>query len=711
MKRRVPYIPQMEMAECGAASLAMILGYWGHNAPLPQVREACKVSRDGANAANILLAARAFGLEAEAVRVEIDQMEEIPLPAILHWGFRHFVVIEKISSKGIHIVDPEVGRKFVLAAELRKSFTGVALVFEPAMNFVERKWRFPSIGRYKEILKNSWWNLLFILTASVLLQLLGLLFPIGNRLLVDQVLIPHNSNWLWPLVIGLILAMLVKILLGLLRSYILQGLQNYLDKHLMNGFVSHLVTLPFSFFLQRQTGDLIQRFESNAQIREFVSSRSLSAILDIFLLIGYSLLMVFYYWRLALIVILLTTPRIIFLLIMRHRNQQLMISELAAAGQENATLTEVLEGLETIKASASEERVMARWIHRLVRRYNNSLQREKITIIASQFMNVMQGIVSATLFWVGGHLVLSNRMSLGVFTTFVSIQILFSGPLESLLRAFTELQFFTTHLLRLDDVMENAPETSGNVDPGQLCGRIELEGVWFRYAEGARWSLQNLHFSIEPGEKVALVGRTGAGKSTLMRLLMGMQLPTKGMIRFDSRDLTTLDLQKLRSQMGVVMQETFLLDDTAYANIVMQNHSMPISRVRWAAKMADIDRVISDLPDGYNTRLRENASILSGGERQRLCLARAIALKPSLLLLDEATSSLDLQTESLVHGNLAKIGCTRIVIAHRIETVKDADRILVIDDGKIVQSGQFNDLCRQEGLFLEIVRAMGAGHG
>jgi len=711
MTRRVPYIPQMEMAECGAAALASVLAFWGHHAPLPQVREACKVTRDGANAANLLRGAQKYGLEAQAVKVEVEHLGDLPLPAILHWEFKHFVVLERIAGKGVTIVDPATGRRFVSWAEFGLAFTGVALVFAPDDGFSERKRRFPSLGRYLEILRNVRPSLLQVLGASCMLQAVGMTFPLASQILVDRVLLPRHQPWLWGLAAGLALAVAAKLLLGLLRNYLLQGLQTRMDKQLLEGFTTHLISLPLTFFLQRQSGDLMQRLESNSQIRDLFSSRSISTLLDALLLLGYAALMLAYHWQLGLLVMGLSGLRIVLLLAMRGRNQQLMTTELTVAGQESAILLEALGSLETIKASAAEDRVLTRWIPRLVRRANVSRAREKLAITSAQLMGVLQGIAAAALFWVGGREVLAERMTLGVFTAFLSLQSLFMGPLESLLGAITDLQFLNSHLLRLDDVMESAPEVSGSMDPGRLQGRIELEGVSFQYAEGSPWILRDIHLTLEPGEKVALVGRTGAGKSTLARLLMGMHLPTEGRIRFDRQDLRTLDLQKLRVQMGVVLQESFLLDDSVRANVALRDPRLPLERIRWAAEVAQIHAVIQKLPHGYQTRLGENARTLSGGERQRLCLARAVALEPSILLLDEATSSLDLETEARVHANLAALGCTRIVIAHRLATVKDADRILVLDGGRLVQQGAYVELSRQPGPFREAVLAMEAGRG
>ena len=367
--------------------------------------------------------------------------------------------------------------------------------------------------------------------------------------------------------------------------------------------------------------------------------------------------------------------------------------------REGGALVEALTGLETTKASGAESRMVQRWAHRMTQRVNAGLERRRLAIGASQAMTLLQGGTTAAVFLVGGHEVLAQRMTMGVFASFLTLQNLFMGPLGTLLESVTQLQYLGNHLRRLDDVLETEREPSGHVDPGRLQGAIELRDVSFSYTPGAPTVIQNVSLSIRPGEKVALVGPSGAGKSTLARLLLGMHLPSHGTIAFDGRDLRELDLQKLRNQMGVVLQETFLFDDTVRANLSLNDEHIPLARLQWSARMACVDGVIEKLGEGYASRVGKNGSLLSGGERQRLNLARALAHDPAILLLDEATSSLDLETEAKLHANLASLGCARIVIAHRMATVRDADRILVIHDGQIVQAGTFEELEAQEGLF------------
>ncbi len=709
-RRRVPFIPQMEATECGAASLAMILGYHGHHLPLVEARQACGVSRDGASALSILRAARDLGLEAEAVKVELEHLEDLPLPAILHWDFSHFLVIERLESGRAILVDPSLGRRKVDLEELCKRFTGVALVFAPDEGFVTRPRQRPSLRRYRDLLRKAMPNLAQLLGASLMLQAVGLVFPVSTQLLLDRVIAPRQEAWLWGLAIGLGVATLGKILLSLVRSWVIQGLQVSMDQTLMGHFLQHLLRLPLSFFLQRTPGDLVQRVQSNTQIRNLFTSRSVSALLDAFLLLGYTALMLAYSPFLGGVILLFGLVRVGLLLTLKDRNQQIMAAELAASGREGGALVEALSALETLKASGAEARMVRRWADRMVERVNASLERRALDIASAQGMVLLQGLAMTSVFWLGGREVLAERMSLGVFASFITLQGLFLGPLESLLSAVTQLQFIGNHLGRLDDVLETALEPSGTIDPGRLQGAIELEDVAYAYSPGAPEVVQSITLSIKPGEKIALVGPTGAGKSTLARLLLGMHLPTRGQIRFDGHDLRDLDLPRLRNQMGVVLQETFLFDDTVRANLSLNDPELPLARLKWATEQACIREVVEALPKGFNAHVGGNGSLLSGGQRQRLSLARALAHNPAVLLLDEATSSLDLVTEAQLHANLARLGCTRIIIAHRLATVKDADRIFVLDEGRIIQEGNYETLRGGPGLFRELVGAMERSH-
>ncbi len=702
---RVRFVPQIETTECGAASLAMILAYHGHHAPLSETRQACGVSRSGADALSIARAARAYGLTAQGVRVEMDQLGQLALPAVLHWDFDHFLVLERLTATHAVLVDPASGRRTVALDELSRHFTGVALMFAPSPSLKPRARTRPSLSKYGEIFRRSLPSLLQILLASLGLQVVGLLFPVATQILVDSVVVPHQPAWLWGLCLALCAAVLTKALLLLVRSFVVQGLRSVLDFTLMTRFLNHLLHLPLGFFMQREAGDLVQRVHSNTTIQNLLGSQSISALLDGLLLVGYAGLMLAFDWRLGLVIIGFGALRVLLLVVVREKNQLAMASELTASGREFGALLEALSGLETTKASGAESRMVQRWAHRMTGRVNGALERRKLGIHASHATVLLQGLGTALVFLVGGEAVVAQRMTLGTFASFLALQGLFMSPLDSLLETVSQLQYLGNHLERLDDVLTTPPEPSGSADPGRLRGAVELRDVTFGFSPAEPPTLHDLSVRIRAGEKVAIVGPSGAGKSTLARLLLGMHLPSSGTIAFDGRDLRELDLQKVRGQMGVVLQETFLFDDTLRANLSLKDEELPIERLRAAAKLACVDGVIDALPEGFGSRLGDNGNTLSGGQRQRLNLARALVHDPAILLLDEATSSLDLETERRVHESLASLGCTRILIAHRLATVQDADRILVLQAGRIVQEGTYDELAGREGLFRSLVEA------
>ena len=703
-RRRVPVVQQMEVTECGAAALAMVLGFHGHHATLAELREACSTGRDGASAFDVLAAGRAHGLVASALRIEdVAELARLPLPAILHWDFNHFVVLERMGRAGLAVVDPGAGRSVVSFAEAGRRFTGIALCFEPGPKLQPRAASRPSLARYRVLLAGLVPNLWQVLLASLALQLLGLVIPVASQLLLDRVIAPRQLPWLWGLGIALAATVVARGLLGLIRSWVLQGLQNALDASLMGRFLEHLLQLPLAFFAQRETGDLVQRVQSNAILRQLFSSQSVAALLDSMLLAGYVALMLAFDWRLGAIVLTFGLVRVLLFVTLLRRNQQLMSAELAGGGREGSALVAALSGLETIKATGSEQRVAARWTNHMMATTNRQLERRRLDIHADLAVTVLKGLALAAVFVVGGGLVIQQEITLGVFAAFMTLQALFMQPLESLMDAASQLQYLGSHLKRLDDVLDTPVEPSGAMAP-TLAGGIELEGVSFAYAGQSIPVLRDISLRIVAGEKVAIVGRSGAGKSTLARLLLGLYLPGSGTIRFDGRDLREIDLTQLRRQIGVVPQETFLFDDSVRANLALNDPELPLDRLSAAAHLACIDEVIDALPQGYDTRVGENGCLLSGGQRQRLAIARAIVHSPAMLLLDEASSALDPATEARIHANLAQLGGTRIVIAHRLATVRDADRILVLHAGELVQHGRYADLLAQEGPFRELVQ-------
>jgi len=709
---KVPFVPQMEAAECGAACLAMVLGAHGRHAPLSEVREACGVTRDGTTALAVLRAGERFGLAGDGVKADLGDLRLLPLPAILHWGFDHFVVLERAGRRGAVIVDPASGRRRAGPRELDRQFTGAALVFEPGPGFTRRAAPRPSLARYRGVLRESLPALAFLLLAAAGLQALALAGPVSSRILLDHVILPRREPWLWVLAAILAAAGLASVLLNFLQGRIAAHLHARMDDALMTAFLRHLLRLPWSFFARREPGDLLARASSLAAVREFLGGRLARAFLDGTLLLAYAALMVAYHPGLGLLVLALGGAEAGTSALLRERARQMAASEAAAEGREAGALMEALTAFETVKATGGGPRMVLRWVHRMAARVEAGLARQRLELAAGAALDALSGAGAAAVFLLGGREVLAGRMTLGVFVAFLALQSLFLAPLGALLEAWTGVLHLGIHLRRLDDVLETAPEPSGTLDPGPIRGAISLSGVTFAPAPGAAPVLQGISFDVAPGEKIALVGPSGAGKSTLARILLGLQAPTGGTVRFDGIDARELDLRALRRHMGAVLQEDTVFDGTFRANVALGAADPSPERLDRAARLACLEEVILTRPGGWSAQVGEGGGTLSGGQRQRLCLARALARDPAILVLDEATSSLDLATEGRIHRNLASLACTRILVAHRLATVVDADRILLLDGGRIVQEGTYGDLAARPGPFREMARAAGEGvHG
>jgi ATP-binding cassette, subfamily B, bacterial len=706
--RSVPYIASMEMAECGATSLAMVLAFHGRHVPLSVVREQCGVSRDGTSAYAIARVAQRHGLSVQALRLEPSHLWDTRLPAILHWEFNHFVVLERVTRSGAVIVDPNDGRRLVSHEELGRSFTGVTLTFQPGPDFRRLRRTRPSLGRYKHLIRRSLPALGIILGASSLLDAVGLIFPAANQILIDFVVGPRQTRWLWALAATLAGATITRTLLLVLRGWIVLSLQFVLDMSLMAWFVDHLMHLPISFFQTRTPGDLVRRVEDNTTLRDIVTNRAVTALLDSVLLVGYGAMMLAYDFRLGAVVVALAALRLALLVGVRDKIRHVATTELAAMGREGGALLEALSAPEATKAFGIEALMVAKVVDQMVPRINAGIARRRIASGVGYLTAFMDGASKAVIVWFGGRQVLMENMTIGVLSSFLMLQMLFSSPIESLIQVLGDLEFMGRQLRRLDDVLETAIEASGTEDPGRLRGAIRLEHVSYRYAADGPFVVKDINVEICPGEKVAFVGRSGAGKSTLAKLILGMYPPSEGSVRVDGRDLRTLDLSKVREQFGVVLQEPFLFDDTVRANLSADDEHLSIEPLRHAAQIACVDQIIEGMPGGYDARVGASGSRLSGGQRQLLAIARAIARQPAIVLLDEATSSLDLTTEQRVHANLRYVASTRIVIAHRLATVMDADRIFVLEGGRIVDQGRYAELAARPGIFQELVRAYAA---
>jgi ABC-type bacteriocin/lantibiotic exporter with double-glycine peptidase domain len=703
--RTVPYVAQMEAADCGAACLASVLAYHGQVVPLAQVRSALGGAERGVSARDLLEAARRFGLRTRGVQVEVDQLAQLPTGAVLHWGMDHFVVLQRVGRRGIAIVDPGIGPRLIPTQELLDKFTGVALIFEPEAHFEKRAATGGAVRRYLARLGKFRPLLRRIIALSVVFQLLAVALPVAIGAIVDAVIGQRRVELLWILAAGLAGVLVFHTASYLLRAILLNYLRSSFDAELSLGFVHHLSRLPFSFFVTRSTGDLLARFESNRNLRQTLSAAALSAILDGGLVLGYLAALLWLSLPLGFLVVLFGVLQTVTFVMLREPLRSLAAREIEHQGRAQNKLVEILGGIETIKSSGAAGTMVERWSHAFVDELNVSLERARFGSIAGSISSFLSLAAPMTLIVFGAHLVLAGKLSLGTMLALNALAAGFLQPLANLIAIGFQLQEARGHIERIDDVLETPVEVSGQHIAGTLHGSIELQQVSFRYGKREPWVVQQVDLKIAPGQRVAIVGRSGAGKSTLARLIVGLYRPEQGRVLFDDHDLTALDLDSVRRQIGVVTQDARLFAGSVRENITLGRENVTLGEAESAATLAAIHDEISNWSMGYDTVLADSGGSLSGGQRQRIALARALVARPAILLLDEATSEMDALTESRVTQSLRQIAPTQVVVAHRLSTIQEADLIVVLDRGQIVESGQHDQLLDRGGVYAQLVTA------
>jgi len=705
---RVPVLTQMDATECGAACLAMILNYYGYKIGVASVRDHCAVGRDGLSALAIVQAAQAYGLRARAISLAHNDFRFVRLPAIVHWDFNHFLIVQRWSPHSVEVVDPALGRRRVAANEFHESFTGVVIELEPGTHFArQRVARRLSLWTYLRSFFLWPGFLVQLLVASLLLQLLGLGLPVLTRLFVDQI-IPGNLGNLLPVIaLGMLVIVLAQGATALLRASLLVYFQAKVDIQMMLGFFEHLLALPYHFFQQRSSGDLLSRLASNITMRDLLTSQMISTLLDGSTVLVYLGVLLTQSVPLTAIALTIGGLQIILLLTTTHIIHDLTRRDLIAQGKSQGYLAEVFLGIATVKAAGAEPRVLQRWSNFFFDHLNASVPRDYLAAVLSTITTTFTTLAPLLLLWVGTIQVLQGSMSVGTMLALIALAVAFLTPLTSLAGSGQQLQRVRAHFERIADVMEAEPEqdVQAVARPPRFQGQIELRQVQFRYTPDASLVLRNLNICIPAGSKVALVGRTGSGKSTLGKLLLGLYLPTEGDIFYDGIALRSVDYRAVRSQFGVVLQESTLFQGSVRENIAWNDPDMPLEQVIKAAQVATIHDDILRMPMGYETIVAENGNALSGGQKQRLAIARALASRPAMILFDEATSHLDAGTEQVVEQNLNDLACTRVIIAHRLSTVRTADLILVLDDGAIVEQGTHRELMHSHGYYRRLVQS------
>ncbi len=744
---RTPTLLQMEVVECGAAALGIILGYYNRIVPLTELRQACGVSRDGVSALNILKAARNYRLTAKSFKTNLTGLLQLKSPYIVFWNFNHFLVVEGFDKQRVYLNDPATGRRTVSLEEFSGAYTGVVLVLEPNPEFQPGGRKPSTILALWSRLRGSLGALLYCVLAGFLLVIPGLAIPAFSQVFVDNILIERRYEWLRPLILGMIFTAGLSGFLTLLQLQFLRQMKIKLSVGMKSRYLWHILRLPVSFYDQRYAGEISSRMQLNESIADMLSGELATTVIAAASIFLYVIVMLQYDVVLTLIAIAFVIINLAALQWVRGRRTDANIKLIQEQGKVRGVEISGLQSMETLKASGLESDFFSRWGGHYAKAINTQQELEETNQTIGVLPSFLSAIASMLLLAVGGLRVMDGALSIGMLIAFLGMMQRFFAPVNNLISLGSELQEMEGNLNRLDDVLRNpidgqlrergrgaggqggrggrgageensflsllSPSSSSSPSSPyplpKLQGYVELRNVTFGYSQIAPPLIENFNLSLKPGQRVALVGGSGSGKSTVAKLLCGLYEPWQGEILFDGKPREQISRQVLANSISVVEQEILLFAGSVRDNLTLWDTTIPDTHLVRACQDAALHDVILSLPGGYHADLLEGATNLSGGQRQRLEIARALVNNPSILIMDEATSALDAETEKNVNRNLRLRGCTCIIVAHRLSTIRDCDEIIVLHRGKIVQRGSHEQLRQVEGPYLQLIRSEEAG--
>ena len=704
---RFPFLKQNDQSDCGAACLGMICKYYKMPIGLNRLRDMCNVSRDGTSMAALAEAAETLGFITRGVRTGYEALMRTELPAILHWEGNHFVVLYEISKKGVKIADPGVGIRKFARREFEKSWTDMALLLECTDQVAENEPSRSSFKRFFPLIRPYTAILVEVLLASLVLSLFGLASPVFTQTIVDQVLVHHDRDLLNLMLAGMVVVALFQMGTSTLRAYLIGYMSARLSLTMLSRFYRHLLGLSMRFFALRRTGDLTTRFKENATIQRLFTDTTISAILDFIMLFVYLGLMFYYNWELTLVMLIFVPLSVGLTLIYTPILKSFSQRAFLARAEQSSVLIDSLHGIDVVKAEAVERVTRWQWEGKFTREIQIGFRRLKMEMLFGAGGSMINLLSSTVILWYGASLVIDGELSVGQLMAFNALIGNVMGPIMGLIGVWPEVQEARVALDRLNDVydskMEDARQRGHGLRLKQVEGRLVFEDVFFRYGVGSDepYVLNNIDLELEPGRKVALVGRSGAGKTTLVKLVPRLFDPTEGRVLLDGMDMRDFDPHWLRRQVGMVMQDSFLFSGTVAENIAVGEQDADMDRLLEVAKLACVHDFVNEMPLGYETKVGEQGIGLSGGQRQRVAIARALYRDPGILILDEATNALDTDSESAIRSNLALFmeNRTSIIIAHRLSTVRDADTIVVMEKGHVVDMGPHDELMAGRGLY------------
>ncbi len=708
--RLFPHLYQIDEMDCGASSLAIICRYYGKAISLARIRQLVHTGVDGASLKAICEGANELGLAARAVKASPPGLSQLPLPAIIHWDGNHWVVLYDVDDGHVKISDPAVGKRRMKRADFEAKWSGYAALFDYTDRFATNPearpgvtWLFPFFRPYASLLLQA-------VALALIVSLLQMVIPVFTQVIVDRVLVERDVRLLNVLVTGMGVVIVFTLAATVVQRYLLSFAAVRVDAATLDFITRRLLSLPMSYFNTRRTGDIQRRLAGIWQVREFIVEHGVAALTAVAQLVASIALMTVYSGSLTL-VFLSTVP--LFILLMRYASSRLfpLYAELEEVhGRYQSFQIDAIKGIETVKALGAEHSfrdLMLRQFHGVVRKRFQAdfmMMSYNGTIYSITLLSVMLFL------FFGAHQVMQGKMSIGALVAFNALVALANAPIVTLMTLWDNLQHATVYLNRLDDIFQTEPEQGSDrsrlIPVKSLEGRISFRRMGFRYGGPESPAiLEDITIDIPPNTMVAIVGRSGSGKTTLIKCLAGLLEPTEGAILYDGIDLKSLNYRDLRRKIGFVLQENHLFDDTIARNVAFGEDEPDLDAVMWAAQVANAREFIEQLPFGYDTRIGESGLALSGGQRQRIAIARAIYNRPPVLVFDEATSALDTESERAVKENIDQLleGRTSFVIAHRLSTVRDADLILVLEKGRLVEEGRHEDLMKRQGLYYFLV--------
>ena len=704
---RTPTIIQMEAVECGAAALGIILGFFGKWVKLEELRISCGVSRDGSKASNVLRAARSYGLESKGYQVEADKLRTFETPFVVFWNFHHFLVVEGFSRDKVHINDPGTGPRTISYQEFDNSYTGVALTFAPGSNFKSDGEQPSSWKSLLARLNGGGPALSLVMLASLFLVIPSLVVPAFNRIYIDRVLTDGFTEWIGPLILFMVGTAIAAMALTSLQQQYLLRLETRMTLGSSSNFIRHVLRLPVSFFSQRQPADVSSRIQSNDTVAQLLSRDLATSVISAVLVIFYAGFMFTYDPVLTILSAVFMALNIVILRVVARTRVDATRRLHQDQGRLVGTTYNGLQMIETLKATGTENDFFARWSGFQTKVSNGQQKLGLSNQILEVVPVLLVSLLTVLVLWIGSDQVISGTLTVGALVAFQGLLSSFTRPVQQLTQIGQKLQDVSADLNRLNDVENYAIAPKFNIVPnvsqGKLAGSIELGSISFGYSALAAPLIEDFSISISPGQRVALVGGSGSGKSTLAKLISGLNDPWSGEIMFDGRPIGDFGRNVLSASISVVDQEIFLFEGTVRENLTLWDDSISDELLHQALHDACIFDDIMSKPGGLNHLVREAGRNLSGGQRQRLEIARALATDPRILILDEATSALDSATEQIIDDNLRRRGCTCVIVAHRLSTIRDADEIVVLEFGKVVERGRHEDMKDAGGAYSRLI--------